>query len=180
MAGQQDRTGLLQASGHRGGPPVLGAGPGDDGATSRRPRCASSRWASTERWRTRASGIKRLCADDDRAAQFIWDTTAFGLNYAASVIPEVADDILSIDNANKWGFIHQLGPFEIWDALGVAESVERMEAEGMEVTPWVKEMLAAGHTSFYKIANGELRMYDPASKEYVVIKAILAPSPSRR
>jgi len=93
--------------------------------------------------------IKRLCAEDDRAAQFIWTTTAFGLNYAASVIPEIADDIVSIDNANKWGFMHELGPFEIWDALGVAESVARMEAEGMEVTPWVKEMLAAGHTSFY-------------------------------
>ncbi|OQY17549.1 MAG: 3-hydroxyacyl-CoA dehydrogenase, partial [Anaerolineaceae bacterium 4572_32.2] len=94
--------------------------------------------------------IKLLCAEDDRAAKFIWATTAFGLNYAASIIPEVADDILSIDNANKWGFMHEMGPFEIWDALGVAESVERMEADGMEVTPWVKEMLAAGYATFYE------------------------------
>ena len=102
--------------------------------------------------------IKRLCAEAwdepgrirDRAAQFVWATTAFGLNYSASVMPEIADDILSIDNANKWGLNHQLGPFEIWDALGVAESVQRMEAEGMTVTPWVKEMLAAGRATFYK------------------------------
>jgi len=114
--------------------------------------------------------IKRLCAETDRAGQLIWATTAFGINYAASVVPEIADDILSIDNANKWGFNHELGPFEIWDALGVAESVERMEAEGMTVAPWVKEMLAAGHTSFYKTANGELRMYDPASKGYVAVE----------
>jgi 3-hydroxyacyl-CoA dehydrogenase len=114
--------------------------------------------------------IKLLCAEDDRAAKFIWDTTAFSLNYAASVIPEIADDIISIDNANKWGFMHELGPFEIWDALGVAESVERMEAEGMAVTPWVKEMLAAGHTSFYKTVDGQLRMYDPASKGYVAVE----------
>ncbi len=113
--------------------------------------------------------IKLLCAEDDRAAQFIWATTAFGLNYAASVIPEIADDIVSIDNANKWGFMHELGPFEIWDALGVAESVARMEAEGMEVTPWVKEMLAAGHTSFYKKEKGKLHYYDPASKGYVAV-----------
>ncbi len=115
--------------------------------------------------------IKRLCAEDDRAAKFIWDTTAFGLNYAASVIPEIADDIVSIDNANKWGFMHELGPFEIWDALGVAESVERMEADGITVAPWVKEMLAAGFGSFYKKENGKLHYYDPASKGYVAIEA---------
>jgi 3-hydroxyacyl-CoA dehydrogenase len=114
--------------------------------------------------------IKLLCAEDDRAAKFIWDTTAFSLNYAASVIPEIADDIVSIDNANKWGFMHEMGPFEIWDALGVAESVERMEAEGMTVVPWVKEMLAAGHTSFYKKENGKLHYYDLASKGYVAVE----------
>ena len=114
--------------------------------------------------------IKRICAEDDRAAQFIWSTTAFGLNYAAHVIPEIADDILAIDNANKWGFNHELGPFEIWDAIGVTESVERMETEGMTVTPWVKEMLAAGHTSFYKTTNGQLQIYDPASKKYVSVE----------
>jgi len=111
--------------------------------------------------------IKRLCAEDDRAAQFIWATTAFGLNYAAHVVPEIADDITSIDNANKWGFNHELGPFEIWDALGVAESVARMESEGMAVTPWVKEMLADGHTRFYKRETGQLYYYDPVSKGYV-------------
>jgi len=113
--------------------------------------------------------IKLLCAEEDRAARFIWATTAFGLNYAASVIPEVADDILSIDNANKWGFMHEMGPFEIWDALGVAESVERMEADGMTVTPWVKEMLAAGHATFYEKKNGKLYYYDPLSKGYVAV-----------
>jgi len=115
--------------------------------------------------------VKRLCAEEDRAAQFIWATTAFGLNYAAHVVPEIADDILAIDNANKWGFNHELGPFEIWDAIGVAESVARMGSEGMVVTPWVKEMLAAGHTSFYKRDNGRLYYYDPASKGYVAAEA---------
>jgi 3-hydroxyacyl-CoA dehydrogenase len=115
--------------------------------------------------------IKRLCAEDDRAAQFIWDITTFGLNYAASIVPEITDDILSIDNANKWGFSLALGPFETWDALGVAESVARMEAEGMRVAPWVKEMLAAGHTNFYKKENGWLYYYDPASKDYIAAKA---------
>ena len=69
--------------------------------------------------------IKRLCAEDDRAGRLIWDILSFGLGYAASIIPEVADDIVSIDNACKWGYGWEIGPFEIWDTLGVAESVER-------------------------------------------------------
>jgi 3-hydroxyacyl-CoA dehydrogenase len=122
--------------------------------------------------------IRQLCAEawdepgrtHDRAARFIWGITAFAVNYAASVLPEIADDLLSIDNANKWGFSLELGPFETWDALGVGESVERMEAEGMTVTPWVKEMLAAGHSSFYKRENGRLYYYDPTSKGYVMAR----------
>ena len=115
--------------------------------------------------------IKKLCAEDDRAGQFIWSIISFGLNYAASIVPEVADEILSIDNASRWGYGWELGPFEIWDALGVGESVERMEADGLTVTPWVKEMLAAGHTSFYKQENGRLYYYNPGSKDYVAAKA---------
>jgi 3-hydroxyacyl-CoA dehydrogenase len=127
--------------------------------------------------------IKRLCAEawgerrstdsrtHDRAARFIWDTTAFSLNYAASMVPEIADDILSVDGANKLGYGYELGSFETWDALGVARSVERMEANGMTVTPWVKEMLTTGHTSFYKKENGRLYYYDPTSKGYVAAKA---------
>ena len=114
--------------------------------------------------------IKLLCAEDDRAGKFIWDTTAFSLNYAATVLPEIADRILDIDNANKWGFNHELGPFEIWDALGVPETVERMEQDGLTVAPWVKEMLAAGHTRFYEKIDGHLHYYDPQSKGYLPVE----------
>ena len=114
--------------------------------------------------------IKRLCAEDDRAGRFLWSIISFGLNYAASIVPEVADDLLSIDNASKWGYGWELGPFEIWDALGVAESVQRMKAEGMVVTSWVKDMLAAGHARFYQRENGQLYHYDLASTGYVAAK----------
>lgn len=122
--------------------------------------------------------IKRLCAEAwrepgrsrDRAARFIWNVVAFGLNYAASIVPEVADDIHSIDRACKWGYGWELGPFEIWDALGVDESVKRMEADGITVVSWVKEMLAAGNTSFHKKENGRLCHYDPAGGDYVAAK----------
>jgi 3-hydroxyacyl-CoA dehydrogenase len=119
--------------------------------------------------------IKALCAEawagGDRAAQFVWATIAFSVNYCASVVPEIADDILSIDNAMKWGFGHELGPFEIWDALGVAESARQMEATGMTVTSWVAEMLATGHPTFYRRTAGRLEYYDPASKGYVAAPA---------
>lgn len=114
--------------------------------------------------------IKQLCAVGDRAGKFLWTTRAFGLNYAASIVPETTQSILSIDNACKWGFGHELGPFEIWDALGVAESVARMEADGIQVTPWVKEMLSAGHASFYTLKQGRLHCYSPTCKNYVMVE----------
>jgi 3-hydroxyacyl-CoA dehydrogenase len=106
--------------------------------------------------------LRALVTGDDRAAQFVWNTTAHYLAYASHRLPEIADDIVAIDNAMKWGFAHEAGPFETWDMLGVLETVERMEREDIAVAPWVKEMLALGHRSFYQ--NGAY--YDPASKSY--------------
>jgi len=114
--------------------------------------------------------ISRICSADDGAARFIRKTVSFGCNYAASLLPEVSDNIQSVDNVVKWGFGHELGPFEVWDALGVPESTARMEAEGLKVTPWVREMLAAGHTSFYSKEAGLLRRYDPVTGSYVAVE----------
>ena len=76
-------------------------------------------------------------------------------------VPEIADDIVSIDKAMKWGFAHQAGPFETWDMLGVAETVDKMASQDIAVAPWVKEMLAGGNATFYR--NGSY--FDPASKK---------------
>lgn len=86
---------------------------------------------------------------DDIGSTFAWRTTAESLIYAANRIPEIADDIVNIDNGMKWGFAWDLGVFETWDAIGVRRSVERMEAEGYDVPAWVKGMLAAGRETFY-------------------------------
>lgn len=113
--------------------------------------------------------IKAMVSAEDRAGQYLWHLHAFYLSYAARCLGEIADDILSIDNANKWGFNHELGPFEIWDALGVAETVARMEADGYPVAPWVKDMLASGHTTFYQRdeAGVVIGVYDPERGRYV-------------
>ncbi len=106
--------------------------------------------------------LTKLLSYDDRAAAFVRDLLYFNLAYAAYVTPEIAYSIVDVDNANKWGFAHEVGPFEIWDALGVAETVEKMEEYGYEVADWVKEMLAQGHTHFYR--NGSY--YDFISQVY--------------
>jgi 3-hydroxyacyl-CoA dehydrogenase len=88
------------------------------------------------------------------------------LIYAANRIPEIADDIVNVDNAMKWGFARKLGPFEAWDGIGVSESVAKMKEAGYEIPAWVQEMLDSGKGSFYTRENGKVCFYDVASKEY--------------
>ncbi|MCG6907493.1 MAG: 3-hydroxyacyl-CoA dehydrogenase/enoyl-CoA hydratase family protein [Desulfobacteraceae bacterium] len=110
--------------------------------------------------------IRAVVYGDDRGARFAWKVLAHGLVYAANRIPEISDTIVEIDNAMKWGYNFELGPFETWDAIGVAESVGKMEQEGIPVPANVRAMLAAGHTTFYKSQNGRTFFYDFASGEY--------------
>jgi len=105
----------------------------------------------------------------DRAGEFLWPATCDELNYAANRIPEIAETIVEIDNAMKWGFGRELGPFEVWDVLGVKATVARLEGEGVSVAPWVKQMVASGVESFYAYAGGKQMVYDPACKEYVEV-----------
>ncbi|WP_227937351.1 3-hydroxyacyl-CoA dehydrogenase/enoyl-CoA hydratase family protein [Alkalihalobacillus deserti] len=94
--------------------------------------------------------LKTLVYADDRAGQLIWSILKPTLIYSAEKAFEIANDIHAVDQAMKWGFGWEMGPFETWDAIGVAKSVERMEAEGETVPNWVKDMLASGQESFYK------------------------------
>ncbi|MGM0452305.1 MAG: 3-hydroxyacyl-CoA dehydrogenase NAD-binding domain-containing protein, partial [Thermodesulfobacteriota bacterium] len=103
---------------------------------------------------------------DDKGAKFAWDVTANGLIYAANRIPEISDTIVDIDNAMKWGYNFEMGPFEIWDAIGVKESVEKMEKEGTTVPEKIKKFLEAGNQTFYKIDGGKKYFYDFASGSY--------------
>ncbi|MCA1555018.1 MAG: 3-hydroxyacyl-CoA dehydrogenase, partial [Chloroflexi bacterium] len=98
--------------------------------------------------------LKLLVNSDDRAGTFLWKTLSFDMAYASRRVPEITDELYQIDNALKWGFSHQMGPFEMWDALGVAETLQRMVADGTQVAPWVKQMLASGHPTFYQYEGG--------------------------
>lgn len=110
--------------------------------------------------------LKTLIYAKDRAGEFLWRTTSDALIYAANRIPEIADNIVEIDNAMKWGFAHELGAFETWDAIGVEQSVARMREEGRAVPANVEKMLAAGAKSFYRTENGARHYFDFASGQY--------------
>lgn len=106
-----------------------------------------------------ANKLKALLYADDRAGQLLWKITTPTLMYSAELLGTIADDIVAIDNAMKWGFGWQQGPFEIWDAIGVEKSVQKMEQVGLVVPAWVKEMLATGNASFYKEEDGKKYFY---------------------
>lgn len=110
-------------------------------------------------------------ADADRAGQFLRDTTLPLLAYTARRIPEISDTIVAIDQAMRWGFGHQLGPFEVWDALGVRKTAEMMRERQIALAPWVEQLLAQGHESFYQYEQGRaVGVYDPASGAYVPLE----------
>ncbi len=116
--------------------------------------------------------IKLLINEDDRAAQLLWHHHAFLLAYASNRVPEITETLVNVDNAQKWGFAHELGPFEIWDAIGVADTVPEFEAAGYPVAPWVKEMLAQGYTTFYQYdeAGQKIGYYSPQTGVYALME----------
>lgn len=118
--------------------------------------------------------LKALFSDewrDDRAAKLARAVVGHQLAYSAAVIPEVTDDIINLDNVMRWGFSYEAGPFELWDALGVEATAEMIEAEGWTVAQWVKDMLAAGYSTFYQYEGKKaVGYYDLASQSYKPIE----------
>ncbi|NOK85824.1 MAG: Enoyl-CoA hydratase/carnithine racemase [Chloroflexi bacterium AL-W] len=94
--------------------------------------------------------IRLMMNADDRAGQYLWHHHAFYLAYASHRVPEITENIVNIDNAQKWGFSHEMGPFEIWDAIGVADTLPKFEEAGYPVASWVKQMLDKGYKTFYQ------------------------------
>lgn len=111
--------------------------------------------------------IKMLAWSKDRVGAFLWKTLSRTLCYAAERIPEIADTVVEVDRAMRWGFNWELGPFEVWDAVGVEKSVARLQTEGGAVPANVQKMLDSGAKSFYKYENGQRFYFDFPSSQYV-------------
>jgi 3-hydroxyacyl-CoA dehydrogenase len=97
---------------------------------------------------------KALIAGGDRYSELAWHILKRVLVYSAEKVGEIANSIQEIDEAMKWGFNWEMGPFETWDAIGLVKSVGRMEKEGVAVPSWVKDWIAQGNQSFYRKDNG--------------------------
>lgn len=126
--------------------------------------------AAAKKARTLPEKLKAIVYGDDKGARFAWKALASNLIYSANRIPEIADTLVEIDNAMKWGYNFEMGPFETWDAIGVRTAVEKMEADGLKVPETVKTMLAAGNETFYKLQNGKPAYYDFATGAYQPVR----------
>ncbi len=107
--------------------------------------------------------VKELVATPGVVGELAWQALSKSLAYAARRTGEITDEITAIDDAMKWGYNWDLGPFETWDAIGFTEATARMKAEGIAVPAWVDQMVAAGAKGFY---DGD-KVWSVAAGEYV-------------
>ncbi|MFH1532249.1 MAG: 3-hydroxyacyl-CoA dehydrogenase/enoyl-CoA hydratase family protein [Pseudomonadota bacterium] len=113
--------------------------------------------------------IKKLLEGDDKIAQFGWKVTARSLIYAITRLGEISDDVVNMDRAMKWGYNWELGPFEVWDAIGVKESVERMKADGFAVPAKLDALFEKGDGVFYKEIDGVRSYFDFTTETYAPV-----------
>ncbi|OLN27820.1 3-hydroxyacyl-CoA dehydrogenase/enoyl-CoA hydratase family protein [Desulfosporosinus metallidurans] len=105
--------------------------------------------------------LRTLVSGDDIGSEFAWNVLKASLLYAATIVEDIADDITGIDEAMRWGYNWEMGPFELWDALGVKAMADRIIAEGGTIPPLVEDLLAKGLKSFYqKTENGQTAYYN--------------------
>jgi 3-hydroxyacyl-CoA dehydrogenase len=130
---------------------------------------SKAKFASVETARTIDSlpeRIKALSVGTDKAGEFFRKFHFRLFSYISHRIPEITDDIYRLDDAMMAGFGWEIGAFETWDLLGVPATVTAMKKAGFTVAPWIDEMLAKGHTQFYKIEKGKRLFYHLPSQSY--------------
>ena len=124
-----------------------------------------------------AARVKKLAATEGKAGEVGWKILARTMAYSARRIGEITDDVVAIDNAMKWGYNWELGPFETWDALGFVEATARMKKDGIALPASIDTMLEKGATSFYKdgkvwdLQRAEYVAQKTDAREYTVIQA---------
>lgn len=108
--------------------------------------------------------LRALLYGSDKAARLARRATAASLAYTSRRIPEIADDVVNIDRAMRWGYGWEVGPFETWDLLGAAEFTATIEKEGFSPAPWVADMLGRGHGGFYGGSAARPTYFDVQSR----------------
>ncbi len=118
-----------------------------------------------------ADSVKLVFNAEDKAGEFTREYLCKTFIYSANRIGEICDDIMAIDNAMKWGYNNKLGPFEMWDAVGVKEAIEVMKKLKLKVPKKIDEMLKKGCESFYTTKADGKYYYDFEKKGYAKIDA---------
>ncbi len=109
-----------------------------------------------------AQKVRTVVSGQDKGAEFAWRSLRDTLIYTVNRIPEIADDIVNIDNAMKLGFNGEIGPFEMLDAIGLETFVKRAEKDGVDVPESLK-----GVATFYRYnETGQQEYYDLLEKAY--------------
>jgi 3-hydroxyacyl-CoA dehydrogenase len=99
-------------------------------------------------------GPRALFEADEPAARYAWRVMRGTLAYAASLVPEIADDLTAVDQAMRLGYNWKWGPFELLDRIGPAWFAARLEADGLPVPPLLREV---GEKPFYRVEAGRLQ-----------------------
>ena len=89
--------------------------------------------AAAKKAATLPEKLQALTFGTDKGSLLVWKLTAGMLIYSVNRIPEIADTIVEIDNAMKWGYAWEMGPFEMWDALGFKKVLDRMKKDGIKI-----------------------------------------------
>jgi len=108
--------------------------------------------------------FKVLVKGKDKAGEFYRRSFAAMFAYVSNRVPEITNEFYKIDDAMKAGFGWENGPFEIWDAIGVANGIEMIKDEGLSSPAWVSEMLGSGTSSFYSVKEGATYFYNIPNK----------------
>lgn len=122
--------------------------------------------SEVKKYKTLGEKAAFILYGDSKYSQIAWKLAAHTLIYSANRVPEICDTIVGIDDAMRWGYALEAGPFELWDKIGVKKSVEKMEATGFKVPENVKKMLAGGNETFYRVNKGKRQYFDFASNSY--------------
>ncbi len=115
------------------------------------------------RERTRELLAPAFDGKGDKAVRFFWGSISEMCIYAARRVPEIADTVVDVDRAMRWGFAWEMGPFEIWDAVGVERMARQIEKEGKALPPLITALLGSGRASFYRAEQGTTRYFDLGS-----------------
>jgi 3-hydroxyacyl-CoA dehydrogenase len=100
----------------------------------------------------------------DKANRFLWSSLSQTCLYAARLMPEISHNVVDLDRAARWGFAWELGPFEVWDAVGVERMAKALERDGQELPPLVRKVLDSPSKSFYQSEKGTTRYFDLKSQ----------------